>query len=83
MAPSLIEYRQLPTCVQSALLLQEGTPLMWRIMLGRYHTVLYSLGTFFVEASWDRNWNLKHVHAFRDIDGLTPYLTLIDWQEFA
>jgi hypothetical protein len=81
MAPSLAEYSQLPMCLQSALLLEGGTPLMWRIMLGKYHTVLYSLGTYFVEASWDRSWNLNHIHAFRDVAGLTPYLLLIDWQE--
>ncbi|MFD2569582.1 hypothetical protein ACFSUS_03000 [Spirosoma soli] len=83
MTLSLSEYCQLPRGIQSALLLKEGVPLMWRVMMGKHHAVLYSLGAFYVEASWDKEWTLKYLHPFRNVNELNPYLALIDWEEFA
>ena len=82
MTVSLTDYNQLPRGIQGALLLQDGTPLVWRRKPGGNQAVLYSLGSFYVEASLDGAFVLQHLYAFRDIKNLTPYLARIDWQEF-
>lgn len=79
---SLIEYTDLPISIQNGLLLSEGIPLLRRSLLGKKLALLYSLDSFYVEISWDPDRGLRHLHAFRDLDSLTPYLATIDWHDF-
>ncbi len=78
----LTEYNELPTGLQSGLLLSQGVPLLRRSLLGKKQALLYSLNNFYVEVSWDPDYGLRHLYAFRDLDSLTPYLATIDWHEF-
>jgi hypothetical protein len=78
---TLAEYSLLPSDIQSTLLLEQGIPLICRPPQGQGYTMLYSLGTFFVEVSWRPNWSLVEFNAFNKVDNLTPYLALIDWHE--
>ncbi|UFH52779.1 hypothetical protein [Spirosoma sp. KNUC1025] len=79
---SLSEYSTLPQGLQSALLLKDGIPLFQRPMPDQEQRVLYSLGSFFVEVSWDRDWTMQYILPFRNTDKLNPYLVRINWHEF-
>lgn len=81
MAIRLSEFVQLSKRLQCAVLYQAGIPLMPR-MRGRQYLMLYSLGNFYVEASWWKEHELKYIYAFDSTSELAPYLDSINWHEF-